>query len=64
MLPATADHFAARTLACQAPTAAPSTRSPSRSSAPEALTMRTAPNMRSSAAPIAPTDSCARLAAR
>ena len=37
---------------------------PSRSSAPDALTVRNAPNMRSSAAPITPTDSCARLAAR
>ena len=64
VLPAMALHVAACTLARHASVAAASSRSPSRSSAPDALTVRNAPNMRSSAAPITPTDSCARFDAR
>ena len=64
VLPAMELHVAACTLARHASVAAASSRSPSRSSAPDALTVRNAPNMRSSAAPITPTDSCARFDAR
>ena len=64
VLPAMELQVAACTLARHASVAAASSRVPSRSSAPDALTVRNAPNMRSSEAPIAPTDSCARLEAR
>ena len=64
VLPAMAFHIAARTLARHASVAAASSRCPSRSSAPEALTVRKAPNIRSRAAPIRPTDSCACRDAR
>ncbi len=59
MLPASALHFAARTPARQAASAASSTRCFSRCSAPDAFTIRNAPNVRSSEAPISPTASCA-----
>ena len=64
VLPASASHLAARTPACQAWAAAPSTRRASRCSAPEALTVRIAPSTRSRAVPMAPTDSWVREAAR
>ena len=59
VLPAAADHLAARTLCRHDSSAAACTVCSSRCSAPDALTVRNAPNIRSSAAPIAPTDSCA-----
>ncbi len=64
VLPASADHFAALTPARHAEMAALRMRSSSRASAPDAFTVRMAPNMRSITAPMAPTDSCAARAAR
>ena len=64
VLPAIASHLAARRSARQASRAAAWMRWPSRCSAPDALTVRNAPSIRSSAAPITPTLSWARRAAR
>ncbi len=64
VFPAIACHFAAPMSARHAPRAAAWMRSPSRRSAPDALIVRNAPSIRSSAAPIAPTESCACRAAR
>src|SRR5262249_23926493 len=57
-------YFAARTLSRQAAVAAASIRCSSWVSAPEALMVRIAPSMRSSAAPMSPTDSWTPRAAR
>ena len=64
VLPTTACHTSARSPARHARCAASCRRAPSRSSAPEAFTVRNAPNMRSSAVLIAPTASCVSRVAR
>lgn len=64
VLPAAADHLAARTLCRQDSSAAACSVSSSRCSAPDAFTVRSAPSTLSSEAPITPTASCARRLAR
>ena len=64
VFPASADHLAARTLCRHDSSAAACMARSSRCSAPDALMVRSAPRVRSSEAPIAPTASCARLLAR
>jgi hypothetical protein len=61
--PATASHFALFTPCRHARRAAASTRALSRSSAPDAFTVRNAPRDRSSAPETSPTASCARSVA-
>ena len=63
-VPASAVHLELRTPSRHETSAAARMTSASRSSAPDALTVRNAPRIRSSAAPIAPTASCAALVAR
>src|SRR5215813_5222903 len=63
VFPAIACHLAARMSARHAWRAAAWMRSPSRRSAPDALMVRNAPSIRSSAAPITPTEFCAWRAA-
>ncbi len=64
VLPAAADHLAARTLCRHDSSAASCSARSSRCSAPDAFTVRRAPSTRSSAAPITPTAFWASLLAR
>ncbi len=64
VLPAAAVHLAARTLCRHDSSAAACSVRSSRSSAPDAFTVRSAPRTRSSEAPITPTASCACRLAR
>ncbi len=64
VLPAAADHLAARTLCRHDSSAAACRVRSSRGSAPDAFTVRSAPSIRSSEAPITPTASCACRLAR